>query len=57
VVTSTAGGLRSGRERKAHTPSGGNGAVGKGLTFGVREDLTFEERSGVSEPTVPVSAR
>jgi hypothetical protein len=49
--------LRSGRERKAHTPSGGNGTPGKGLTLGVREDLTFEERSGSSEPTAPVSAR
>ena len=58
MATSTAGGLRSGRERKAHTLSGGgNGTPGKDLTFGVREDLTFEERSGGSQPTVPVNAR
>jgi hypothetical protein len=58
VVTSTTGGSRSGRERKANTPSGGgNGTPGKGLTFGAREELTFEERSGGSQPTVPVNAR
>jgi hypothetical protein len=50
--------LRSGRERKDHTPSsGGAGAPGKGLTPEVREALSFEERWGVSEPTVPESAR
>jgi hypothetical protein len=51
------GGLRSGRERKAHTPSGGSGAPGKGLTFRAREDLNFEERSGGSQPTVGVNAK
>lgn len=50
--------MRSGRERKAHTPpAGGNGTPDKGLTLGAREALTFEERSGGSQPTAPVNAR
>ncbi len=37
MVTSTSGGLRSGRERKAHTPfAGADATFGKGLTFEVR---------------------
>jgi hypothetical protein len=66
VLTSTAGGMRSGRERKAHTPFGGADealgkgqtlGVGKGLPFGVRKGLTFEVRSRRSQPTVFVNAR
>jgi hypothetical protein len=45
-----AGGLRSGRERKAHTPfAGADEPRGKGLTF--------EVRSRRSQPTTFVSAR
>jgi hypothetical protein len=66
VVTSTAAGLRSGRERKAHTHFGGSGEiVGKGQTFGVRKGLTlgvckgfsFEVRPSSSQPTVFVKVR
>src|SRR5918997_2942357 len=58
VATSTAGGLRSGRERNAHTPpAGGDATPGKGLILGVPEDLTFEDRSGGSQPTAFVSAK
>ncbi len=66
AVTSTAGGLRSGRERKDHTPFGGaDEALGKGQTFGVRKGLTFgvrkglilELRSSSLQPNVFVNAR
>jgi hypothetical protein len=66
AVTSTAGGLRSGRERKDHTPFGGaDEALGKGQTFGARKGLTFgvcnrlifEVRSSSLQPTVFVNAR
>ncbi len=66
VVTSTAGGLRSGRERKAHTPSSGEDETpGKGQTFGgckglilgVCKDLGFGVRPSSSQPTVFVKAR
>ena len=63
VVTSTGGGLRSGRERKVcggadeSLDKGQTFAVRKGLAFGVREGLTFEVRSSRSQPTVVVNAR
>jgi hypothetical protein len=66
VLTSTAGGLRLGCERKAHTPFGGADesldkgqtfGMRKGLAFGVREGLTFEVRSSRPQPTVFVNAR
>jgi hypothetical protein len=50
VVTSTAGGLRSGRERKADVPFAGAGeTLGKVLTFEVRPDS--------SQPTMFVRPR
>jgi hypothetical protein len=63
VLTSTAGGLRSGRERKAF--AGVDELLDKGLTFGAREglalgsceDLPFEVRSSKSQLTVFVNAR
>jgi hypothetical protein len=66
VVTWTAAGLRSGRERKAHTPFGGTVemfgssqtfGVRKRLTFGLCKDLSFEVRSSRSQPIVCVNAR
>ena len=49
-MRSIAGGLRSGRERKAHTPfAGADEPLAKGLTF--------EVRSRRSQPTTYVSAR
>jgi hypothetical protein len=66
VFTSTAAGLRSGRERKAHTSFGDGGkTLGKGQTFGdckgltlgACKDLSFEVRSSSSQPTVFVKAR
>src|SRR5215212_3854140 len=65
-VTSTAAGLRSGRERKAHTPFGGAGeTLDRGQTLGARKelilgackDVTLEVRSSSSRPTVFVKAR
>ena len=66
VTTSTAGGLRSGRERKAHVPPTGadeasckRWTFGKreGLTVGVRKDLSFRMRSSGAQPTVLDRAR
>ena len=63
VVASRTGGLRSGRERKAHTPFGGvDEALGRGDTWGARKGLpfgvlAFEVRSRRSQPTVFVKAR
>jgi hypothetical protein len=63
VVTSTAGGLRSGRERKAF--GGADEPLDKGQTKGLRKglalevciDLTFEVRPSRSQPTVFANAR
>jgi hypothetical protein len=66
VATSTAGGLRSGRERKARAPSRGTDetpakgwtfGLRKGLAFGIRKDLSFEGRSSGAQPTVFVRAK
>jgi hypothetical protein len=54
-----AGGLRSGRERKAHAlPFGGaDERLGNNLSFGVCKGLTFEVRSPGSQATVLANAR
>src|SRR5215212_2844369 len=66
LVTSTAAGLRSGRERKAHTPFGGaGGTLGrgqtlgarKGLTLGVCKELSFMMRPSNSQPAAFVKVR
>ena len=66
LVTLTAPGLRSGRERNSHTPFGGAGEMlGRGQTFGMRKGLTlgackdvsFVTRPSSSRPTVFVKAR
>src|SRR5829696_1606783 len=66
IVTSTAAGLRSGRERKAHTPFGGAGGtlgkvqtlgVRKGLTLGACKDLSFVLRPSSWQPAVFVDVR
>jgi hypothetical protein len=67
VVTVTAGGRRSGRERKAHIPfEGPDEAFGAGFTFGVKDPpfgglafgvLAFGMRSRGSQPTAFVKAR
>ena len=63
MVTSTVGGLRSGRERNARTPFGGvDETFFRGHTFGVDKDLPFGVLAlGVgsrrSQPTVFVKAR
>src|SRR5215204_6236404 len=66
LFTSTEAGLRSGRERKDHTPFGGAGeTLGRGQTFGARKglalgackDVSFGVRLSSSRPTVFVKAR